>query len=181
MTFFGMALITAIATAVLAAFAFVTAVYARKAFLTQAAQLEHQRREFGYRLDEALRAQASQVIFWTSTRQAFDDAAEDRLAPARAEIAAHIRNTSERPIRSVKIVARHQNGRLPTLWGEADHVDILLPHAQADRTRTVELPDMYVWLDYILGVENLAATFRDADGEEWAITEDGDLWRPRRE
>jgi hypothetical protein len=73
--------ITAIATAVLAFFAIVTAIYAIRAFRTQSqevrdqaemlkvqsGQLELQRRQLGDQLTEKHRAQASRVFIWTET------------------------------------------------------------------------------------------------------------------
>jgi hypothetical protein len=90
MTFFGAALLTAIATAVLAAFAIVTAWYARKAFRQQAEEvsllLEQNKRD----TDERRSAQAARVFLAV-------DRDEVRL------VSPYVRNASDLPVYDVEI------------------------------------------------------------------------------
>lgn len=115
MTFFGATLIGAIATAALAVLAFFTALYARRAYLAQSAQLADQRKvnaeqtsvlklqaqELRASLDArqqeslVLRQQyASTIVAWQDEPQSY--------GPSWL-VAAHVLNTGERPVRDVSV------------------------------------------------------------------------------
>lgn len=192
--------LTAIATAVLALFAFTTAILAGLAFWKQSRevsaierqvndqeeltrqqaallkiqgrQLELQQKQFDQQADERRRAQASRVFIWTE-HGSDPRATDDHTAteePAPFGLIAHIRNTSEQPIYELTID-----------WGpekpssmEDERFPVLMPGDQKDLFQP--------WPDEIDPARDpwflkLApiARFRDAAGLRWGLTEDGQL------
>lgn len=141
MTFFGATLLSAVATVVLAAFAVVTAWYARKAFRkqseevaaierqvkdgqeiakqqaalleVQSEQLELQRRQFERQDEERRRAQASHVFVWTE--RGIDERFPDATAAGEHDtVAVNVSNTSKQPVYEVAICWRTGTA----LWGD---------------------------------------------------------------
>jgi hypothetical protein len=190
--------ITAIATAVLAAFAIITAVFAVLAFLkqsrevraierqvtdqqeltqqqakllrVQSGQLELQREQFADQLAERRRAQASCVFIWTETGPdpRRTDAQIEKGVPWREGITAHISNTSAQPVYDLT-VGWH---RRTAPWGEPDQVPVLMPGEQEDLTRTFP-DDLPATMDYTLF--GAVARFRDAAAVHWRLRPDGQL------
>jgi hypothetical protein len=185
MTFFGMALLTAVGTVVLAVFAIVTAWYARRAYLAQSKQLQDQitlnKEQTGVlklqarELDESLterkrereerhRAQASRVFIWQGRGPILSGppAALARGANGGGSVVAHVVNTSEQPIYDVIIG-----------WFNGDHPENpvhldkpIMPGDEYSATITVPLkrdPERY----------EATAHFRDATKVNWRIWTDG--------
>ena len=189
--------ITAIATAVLAAFAIVTAIYAIRAFrkqteevrtiqeqardqqeLTrhqaellkiQSGQLELQRRQLDDQLAEKHRAQASRVFIWTETGPdpRLTDAQIDNGVPWRETVTASIRNTSEQPVYSAELV-----------WddGSAPLAEVAV-RSHAERLPVILLPgsDAIITRDAGPDTRAVILRFRDAAGVTWLRGPEGDL------
>jgi hypothetical protein len=148
--------LTAVATVVLAAFAIVTAWYARRAFLkqsqevraieqqvkdqqeltrqqadllnVQSGQLELQRQQFAQEQADRRRAQASRV-FITISRDPSQGASDPGTVTVR------VTNTSQQPVYDLTIGWR--KGTAP--WDGPDSEEVLMPEASAVRIRS--LPD----------------------------------------
>jgi hypothetical protein len=189
--------ITAIATAVLAAFAVITAVFAVLAFLkqsrevraierqvtdqqeltqqqgqllkVQSGQLELQRRQLDDQLAEKHRAQASRVFIWTETGPdpRLTDAQIEKGVPWRETVTASIRNTSEQPIYSAELV-----------WddGSAPLAEVAA-RSHAERLPVVLLPgsDATVTREVDPDTGAVILRFRDAAGVTWLRGTEGDL------
>lgn len=190
--------LTAVATTVLAVFAIVTAVFAFLAFrkqsqevraierqvkdqeeLTQqqaellkvqAGQLELQRKQFDDQLAQRRHAQASGVLFWTETGldPRRTDAQIEKGVPWREGVTAHIKNTSAQPVYALTI--SWHRGTAP--WGEPDHLPVLMPGEQEDRTRIFP-EDLPATVD--LTLFGAVARFRDAAAVRWFLGPDGQL------
>ncbi len=113
MTFFGMALLTAVATVVLAVFAIVTAWYARKALLKQSEEvgllLEQNKRD----TDERRSSQAARV-FLAAPRDGVD------------LVSPYVRNASELPVYDAKIRYLDRDGK-----GETELFGTIMPGENA--------------------------------------------------
>ena len=194
MTFFGAALIAAIATVVLAAFAVVTAGYARKAFREQSRevaaierqvsdgqelarqqadllkvqsdQLELQRRQFERDQDERRRAQASLVFVWTE--KGYDERFPDAAASGDHDtLTVHVTNTSQQPVYDLTISWHLANEP----WGDRpDEESVLMPGSSWGVTRNLPpfLPLTAAGRRY-----SGTARFRDASGVHWLVTPEG--------
>jgi hypothetical protein len=155
MTFFGAALLTAAATAVLAFFAIVTAWYARKAFLkqsqevraieqqvsdqkeltakqaglleVQADQLGLQQQQFDQQQEDRRLDQASRVFMWTEAgpNPAIGQVQRVTTPGAYEVVTVHVKNTSEQPVYDLTINWR--KGTAP--WGAPDRPHG--PHARS--------------------------------------------------
>jgi len=175
MTFFGMALLTAIGTAVLAVFAVVTAWYARKAFREQSKevraiekqvedgrevarqqagllkvqsdQLELQRRQFDEDQIGRRRAQAAQVFILIDRT--------DRLQ-AKVTLKAVAHNTSSQPVYDLWVQWRTDDGVFGTPEGR--------PQLRPDATERFE----QLWTaDAGISGTDVCLDFRDAAGLRW--------------
>ena len=186
MTFFGMALITAIATMVLAVLAIFTTVYAIRAYRAQSSQLKDQRdlnkkqtavlKLQAQELEESLaerkrereqrsRAQASRVFVRQEHGPVLSTTAASAARGAtggRTKIA-HLVNTSEQPIYDVMI--NWNLGDEPT--GQC-YLTPLMPGAEDKVTVTVPPKADPEQLEPV-------AFFRDAAGAHWRTTPDGKL------
>ena len=186
MTFFGMALITAIATMVLAVLAIFTTVYAIRAYRAQSSQLKDQRdlnkkqtavlKLQAQELEESLaerkrereqrsRAQASRVFVRQEhgpVRSTTAASAARGATGGRTKIA-HLVNTSEQPIYDVMI--NWNLGDEPT--GQC-YLTPLMPGAEDKVTVTVPPKADPEQLEPV-------AFFRDAAGAHWRTTPDGKL------
>jgi hypothetical protein len=184
--------LTAVATTVLAAFAIVTAWYARKAFREQSEEvrtlkvqlkdqqdfnakqvpvLELQAKELQQSLDERerdraqrRRAQAARVLFW-------EDRAHEHVSAERgfsASIIANAVNTSDLPVYGLEI--HWHKGTAP--WDAPDYEPDLMPGATKEFRRALpsDLPDS---VDRSLF--GAVLRFRDAAGVRWQRRPDGHL------
>src|ERR1700729_1739148 len=110
MTFFGMALLTAVATAVLAVFAIVTAWYARKAFRKQAEEvgllLEQNKRD----TEERRREQAARVFLGAPPDTG-------------VLVSPYARNASDLPVYQVRIRYFEPDNPLP----QPDELGVIAP------------------------------------------------------
>lgn len=189
--------LTAVATAVLAAFAIITAWYARKAFrkqsqevaaierqvadeqeLTrqqadllkvQSEQLELQRRQFERDQDERRRSQAGKVFVWTE--RGYDERFPDAAASGDHDtLTLYVTNTSQQPVYDLAI--SWLLGDAPWETGGKDVESVLMPGSQWGVTR--HLPP---FLPLTAGGRRYSGTarFRDASGVRWLMTPDGQL------
>jgi len=157
--------ITAIATAVLAAFAIITAVVAYMAFRKQTQevgilqqQMKEQQEVLAREARERHRAQASRV---------FISLAAPEQRPARFNVA----NTSEQPVYDAEIRWRYKTARYPqikhtqlgTIMPGDRHSIEIQPHPQAERVRPDPDDDFTTLI------------FRDVAGAMWTRRLDGDL------
>ncbi len=183
MTFFGMALLTAIGTVVLAVFAVVTAWYARKAFREQSKevraieqqvrdgrevakqqadllkvqsdQLELQQRQFDDDQSGRRRVQAAQVFILID--------GTDRLQ-AQVTLRSVAHNTSSQPVYDLWLQWRTDNGE----FGTPEARPQLLPHA----TERFE----QIWtVDAGISGTDVSLDFRDAAGLRWRTSGRGIL------
>jgi hypothetical protein len=150
MTFFGMALLTAVGTVVLAVFAIVTAWYARKAFTKQSQEvtllLEQNERD----KDERCKAQAAKV---------FIGAEED---PGRL-VSPYAANASDTPVYHARVWYGDREG----LPGGQEFLDMIPPGGTRSAAR-----------EFGSAVDALECTFlifRDASGLWWVRTPRGEL------
>jgi hypothetical protein len=189
--------LTAVATALLAAFAIVTAFYARQAFrkqsqevsaieqqvkdqreLTeqqgellkvQSGQLELQRQQLDDQRAERRRAQASRVFIWTETGPdpRLTDAQIEKGVPWRETVTVRVKNTSDQPIYSAELV--WDDGSTPLTEVAA--------RSGAERLPVVLMPGSDVSETREPGLETRAVTmrFRDAAGITWLRGPEGDL------
>lgn len=182
--------ITAIATAVLAVLAIITAAFAILAFRKQTQevgaierqvkdqeelmqqqatlleiqgrQLELQQKQFDQQADERRRAQASRVFIWSES--GYDPSPIDEGdPPPEPGVIAHVRNTSEQPIYVLNIDWGPEKPR----WMESTHFPVLMPGDQKDPFQPIEHRN-------ILKLAPIAR-FRDAAGLHWILTPDGQL------
>lgn len=198
MTFFGATLLTAVATAVLAVFAVVTAWYARKAFqkqsqevraieqqvsdqeeLTakqagllevQAGQLKLQQQQFDQQQEDRRLDQASRVFMWTETgpNPAISQVQRATTPGAYEMAAVHVKNTSEQPVHDLFVSWR--KGTAP--WDAPDRLAVLMPGQQQDFTRA--LPDnLPPSVDRSL--YGAVVIFRDRNQVWWRTRPDGRL------
>jgi hypothetical protein len=184
MSLIGATVFIATATTVLAAGAIITAVFAGLALRKQSGELEAmekqvedqrsqlklQQEQFNQQAEDRRRAQACRVFIWTEERTSpMTQAQRESLGPALREAAAvHVKNSSQQPIYDLTI--SWHRGTAP--WGEPDHVPVLLPEKQEDRTRAypVNLPD-----PVDLSLFGAVARFRDAAAVHWLLWPDGRL------
>ena len=191
--------ITAIASAVLAIFAIVTAWYARRAFLKQSlevlaierqvkdqevltrqqaelleiqsGQLEVQRQQLNDQRAEQRRAQASRILI----------SAEPRPDPDSSEFKGFIistnfvtvRNTSPQPIYDLKFLFREADGEWTPLDDPPEPAPFLMPGEQYDYPFEIGLP----YVDFLVDPSLVGAgvVFRDAAGVHWRLYSDGRL------
>jgi hypothetical protein len=148
MTFFGMALLTAIATIVLAVFAIVTAWYARKAFRAQSQEvgllLEQAKRD----TDERRRAQASRVFLGAPPDEG-------------TIVSPYARNASDFPVYDAQVWYVEPG----TITGP-DILGIILPGQTSPAMRAFDPPEALTYA-YL--------TFRDAEGIYWTRGPAGDF------
>jgi len=144
--------ITAIATAVLAVFAIITAVYAVRAFRKQSDEVGILQQQMQDDRDRRKRAQASRVFIWIEQRP-FDGNPGD-LRPA-----ACIRNTSRQPVYDIALVLGQVEDRRWT---------VLMPDED------LVTPGLGSKYGTVLG-DPVFVTFRDADGNRWVRGESGAL------
>ena len=147
--------ITAFATAVLAAFAIVTAVFA-----------EQNDRE----IRDRRRDQASRVFIWheSGPDPRLTDAQIENGVPWREGVTAHIENTSGQPVDDLTI--DWYRGSAP--WGEPEHRTVLLPGDKTASTRTFP-EDPPATADHTQFTP--AARFRDAAAVHWLLRPAGQL------
>jgi len=183
MTFFGAALITAIATVMLAVFAVVTAVYAARAFGEQhkeVAAIEQQvkdEQELTNQQAELLKVQSDQLEL--QQRQFDEDQAARRRTQAahvyvlmgsidslqaQATLKAVAHNTSNQPVYDLWLRWRTDNGE----FGNAGAKPQLLPHA------TERFEQVWTIDDGISGTD-VSLDFRDTAGLRWRTTSRGIL------
>ena len=138
--------ITAVATAVLAAFAFVTALFAFLAFRKQSAEVKLLQEQAGRDVEQRRRAQAVKVYIVTGGRSPTSD---DTV---------RMSNTSEQPIYDLAAGADgHEPVRLQNLLpGEAYAFSA-------------------AWMDAALNMPTVWLDFRDAAGQQWRTTSRGEL------
>jgi hypothetical protein len=142
--------ITAVATAVLALFAIVTAWYARRAFLKQSAEVTMLQQDRQREAGERRRAQAAQVFTCVGERPVH--------AGDPPQAAAFVRNTSRQPVYNISMgwgVTGQQ--RWPVLLPDGEHV---IPGAGS----SVGDGTVPIWIE-----------FRDAAGVRWRATNRGEL------
>jgi hypothetical protein len=161
--------ITAIATAVLAAFAIVTAAFAFFAFRKQSREVAILAEQNERDSTDRRRAQASRVFIWTEP--AAGPNPEDMAVGG---IISHIKNTSQQPVYDGFIGCRDGSGRT------ADTPDIpafpvLMPGEQQNVTSVFAAPvtEVLFWEDNSALLAGLR--FRDAAGVRWRIRSDGQL------
>jgi hypothetical protein len=184
MSLTGATVFIAIATTLLAVGAIITAVFAGLAlrkqsrelktmedqFTDQRGQLELQQKQFEQQTEERRRAQACCVFIWTEPRTSpLSQAQRAAMGTAlRESAAAHVKNSSQQPIYDLTISWRR--GTAP--WGEPDHIPVLLPDKQEDRTRAYP-EDLPPSVD--LSLFGAVARFRDAAAVHWLLRPDGHL------
>ncbi len=173
--------ITAIATAMLALFAVITAVLAGLAFRKQARevgaverQLELQRQQFGDQLAERHRAQASRIFMWNVLD--IRSNSEGALPQGDVEgVITYLKNTSEQPIYRLIIDWGHETSP----WKGAMLVDVLMPGDQREFPQIYpgDNPFAHAELRSFMGNEAVApaAHFRDTTGTYWCLHPNGQL------
>jgi hypothetical protein len=193
--------ITAIATAVLAGFAIITAVFAILAYLKQSgevrdqgqmlnlqrAELDEQRKinaeqtrvlglqakELGESLAERKRAQVSHVFMWTEGESTDPHATPSESASD--TLRAHIKNTSKQPIYSVHIDWNREGTR----FQYPDSLFVLMPDSEKTGIRRLPPHDQIAARkDVIVLFDSKkwpVAGFRDAAGRWWRLRPDGQL------
>jgi hypothetical protein len=137
-------------------------------------QLRLQREDSDARLNESLRRQARCVSLWVERRPAGEEP-PGMFAPSRVAITATIRNASDLPIFEVNIAAYRPNGQPHELWDHPQYLKILMPNETHRHTRTVNIPDEYVSIDFFFGDPVLSAGFRDNAGKQWIADSEGNL------
>jgi hypothetical protein len=159
--------ITAIATAVLAVFAFVTAVFALLAFRKQSREVDILIAQNDRDIRDRRRDQASRVYIWA-------EAAADSEVQTVTELITHIKNTSHQPVYDGLIRFRDATGRLE----DSPYTPVfqaLMPGDEAETGNglTEPVPVPVFWEDN----SRLQATvrFRDAAGVHWKLGTDGQL------
>jgi hypothetical protein len=196
MSMLGATILAAVATAVLALFAIVTAWYARKAFLkqsqevlaieqqvsdqkeltarqadllkVQADQLKLQQQEYGQQQEDRRLDQASRVFMWAETGPdpAISQVQRTTTPGTYEMVAVHVKNTSGQPVYDLTINWR--KGTAP--WDEPDHLAVLMPDQQQNFTRA--LPD-----NLPPGVDrslySAVVIFRDRNQAWWRTRPDG--------
>jgi hypothetical protein len=190
MTFFGMALFTALGTVVLAVLAIFTTVYAIRAYRAQSSELKDQRELNAKQtpvlelqakeLQEALaerqreagerrRAQASGV-FITMNRDGMSTTQAQRAAGAMDPgfATARVTNTSKQPV--YDLVINWHKGTAP--WGDPDTAEVLMPDEHLERMRAFP-DDLPRSVDR--SVFGAVVRFRDAAGHHWLTGPDGQL------
>lgn len=177
--------ITAIATMLLAAFAVITAYYARQAFRTQSEQLADQKRvntkqidalnlqvrELRASLTERKRAQASKVDIRTDVGPdpRFGVIPGAASIPAPETVSARVTNDGDQPIYNAELI--WDDGTLSyiefTVWPGADNLALRIgPHQTASMTkRPTDTPQ----------ARSAVLRFRDAAGNAWIRTPNGYL------
>jgi hypothetical protein len=154
--------LAAVATAILALFAIVTAWYARRAFLKQSrevaaverqvadgqevarqqaellrvhsGQLELQRRQFERDQDERRRSQASRVFVWTE--RGYDERFPDATASGDHDtLTVYVTNTSQQPVYDLAI--SWHLGDAPWETDGKDEESVLMPGSQWGVTRNL--------------------------------------------
>jgi hypothetical protein len=150
MSLIAAAQITAVATAVLAAFAILTTVFAIRAFRKQAQEvaiLEYQTKRD---IEQRRRAQAAQVFTWVGERSVHDGEA--------SRPAACVRNSSGQPVYDISVG-----------WGRAgaETWPVLLP-GDENAARGAGS-------DVARGIVPIRIEFRDASGVRWRATSEGEL------
>ena len=159
--------ITAIATAVLAAFAIVTAVFAFLAFRKQSREVSILAEQHEREIRDRRKDQASQVYIWAET-------ADDTQNQTVTGLTTHIKNTSHRPVYDGLIRFRDATGRLE----DTPYSPVFLALMPGDEVETgngftepVLVP--LFWQDN----SRLQASvrFRDAAGVYWELDTDGRL------
>jgi hypothetical protein len=188
--------ITAIATAVLAVFAIVTAYYARKAFLKQSqevraierqvkdqeeltrqqaellgiqsGQLKLQQQQLDEQRAERRRAQATRILISAEPRP--DPRTSESAGPISTSYVT-VRNTSSQPIYDLRFLFRESDGEWTQLSDPPDQADVLMPGKQYDYPVDVEIP----YVAFIADPSLVAAgvVFRDASGVHWHLYSDG--------
>lgn len=190
MTFFGVALLAAIGTIVLAVLAIITAVYAIRAYRAQSIELKDQRdlnakqtpvlelqaKELQEALDERKReagerrrAQATGVYI-TIDRGGMATTQAQRASGVRDPgfATARVTNTSNQPVYDL-VISWHK-GTAP--WGDPDTADVLMPVDYLERMRAFpdNLPPTVN-----LSLFGAVVRFRDAAGVHWLSRPDGKL------
>jgi hypothetical protein len=189
--------VTAIATAVLAVFAVVTAWYARKAFREQARevaaieqqvsdqkeltarqtellkvqtdQLDLQHRQFEREQSDRRRAQASGIYVTVSLRgEGLNEPAPRVAGEPGPVLVVRVENTSRQPVYELVIHWR----RSGVSWDQPDVADVLRPQTFVSRTRSFAdgLPAIVDRTLY-----SAVIRFRDAAGVHWLLRPDGQL------
>lgn len=197
MSLLGATILTAVATAVLAVGAIVTAVLAWLAFrkqsrevaaieqqvsdqkdLTaqqakllevQAGQLELQRRQFEQEQADRRRAQASRIFFTVSRGDKSTTQVQRATGvPDPGNVTVRVTNTSQQPVYDLRICWRKDTAA----WGEDGTAEILMPEASAVRMHP--FPDgLPATVDRSLF--GAVVRFRDAAGVRWLLRPDGQL------
>jgi hypothetical protein len=158
--------ITAIATAVLAMFAIITAYYARKAFSDQSREVAILAEENERQALERRRSQASQVFVLAEP--------DIREGEPISSIEVTVKNTSRQPIYDLNLLWRDETGEWIELGDPVD-LRVLLPDDQHKWGTGIEpsLPiQSFLGDPYLIGA---AIIFRDAAGVHWRLDSDGQL------
>lgn len=161
--------LTAVATAVLAVFAIVTAWYARRAFLKQSEEVREQGNEIQRAAADRRRAQAAQVFTW------LDRHSDIRLGQAQVAagairgetVTAFVRNTSKQPVYDPEFVWYLDDDLAPVVINP-EPLPILLPGEEAERVRPIPAGAAASQFSAVL-------RFRDAAGVRWQRRPDGYL------
>lgn len=181
--------ISAIATAVLALFAIITAILAGLAFRKQAKevgaierQLDLQRRQFAADLDERHRAQASRIVIW-NVWDTYDSPEGANLVRG---VVTHVKNSSQQPIYdvspdwvggpSIYEPGSQPLGPSPGPFLRLNGTPVLMPGSQQEFPGT--------WPDHdrpskrqsrFLIKAEPTVRFRDAAGAYWSLRPNGRL------
>ena len=163
--------VTAIATAVLAVFAFITAWLAYRAWRSQSGEIRRLRDERLQEAEEQRWAQARRVyididVFHGTRGPAPDDLVIGRIARAPA-ITATIHNASDRPIYDVRIHWVDLQG--PTQADAEDSLGTIAPGGGKSE-KEHKVPERRP-LERLMPI----AYFRDSSGRRWTITPNGYL------
>jgi hypothetical protein len=159
--------LTAIATAVLAVFAILTAFYARQAFRKQSREVAILTEQNEREILDRRRDQASRVFIWAEA-----DTGPDRQDQTVPGLVTHVRNASDRPVYDGLIRIRDAS-RPIEVRPFTSAFPVLMPGDQVDTAHgfTEPVPVPLFWRDN--SRFQAAVRFRDAAGVHWRLGTDG--------
>jgi hypothetical protein len=164
--------LTAIATAVLAAFAIVTGVFAALAFRKQSREVGILAEQNDRDISDRRRDQAARVFIWAEAQAPPAD--QDQAVPG---LIAHIKNTSQQPVYDGFIGYREGSQWIDGKERKPDlpSFPVLMPGEQQDVGIgfAAPVPDSVFWKDNSGLLTSLR--FRDAAGVHWRFRSDGRL------